>query len=1260
MDFYRILTKEPAKGRAEIIPDFRVGVDSKDLMIRGGKFYAIWDQEKGVWSRDERDVQRLVDKDLEDFAKARQEADVHVRYMEWDDTRSWHRYKQYVKESPDNFVPLDTKVMFSNSTMRKEDYASFQLSYALDEGDISAWDKLTSTLYAPAEREKFEWAIGAIIAGDAKWIQKFLVFYGSHGTGKSTILKIVEKLFPGYCAAFDGKALGSSTQDFALEAFGNHPLVAIQHDSDLSKIEDNARLNSIISHEAMTINEKYKSIYEARIDAILLMASNQPVKISDAKSGIIRRLIDVHPTGITFAPGEYFALLSRVMFELGAIAWHCLQVHQALGPNYYNAYRPTEMMLQTDAIYNFIEDHFDVFKAQDHVTLHQAWEMYKKWCEESGIKYPLSRQKLREELRNYFLNFSPREYVDGQTARSVYQGFIGDRFKGPKAENGYSIVKLDETKSLLDEELSGQSAQYASTEDTPEKPWRNVTTRLEDIDSGMVHFLKVPPNHIVIDFDLKAVNGHTALERNLEAASHWPPTYAEISKSGDGIHLHYNYDGDVSKLATQYQEGIEVKVYSGNASLRRRLTWCNAIPIATISSGLPLKKQEKMLTPKTITSEKGLRELINRNLRKEIHPGTKPSVDFIKKILDDAYESGIKYDVSDLKTKIVAFANNSTNQAALSLKTVREMKWTSDDGELSSDSQVVVDDDRIAFFDVEVYKNLFVVCWKFLGSDTVIELVNPKPFEIEQLFRLKLVGFYNRRFDNHILYAASMGASNEDLYKLAIKLIEGNKGVAFGSAYNLSYADVWDFSSEKMSLKKFEIKLGILHMELDFPWDQPVNEKDWGRVVEYCSNDVRATEAVFEDRKGDFIARQILAELSGLTVNDTTQAHTAKIIFGNDKHPQKKFNYTDLSQEFPGYKFELGKSSYKGEDPGEGGYVYAEPGMYEKVAVLDVVSMHPTSIEILNLFGPYTKNFSDLKRARVLIKHGEFDQARKMLDGRLSPFLVPISDLGDVDNADALSYALKIVINTVYGLTSAKFDNPFRDVRNVDNIVAKRGALFMIDLKEQLQDAGHQVVHIKTDSVKIPNATPEAIAMVKTIGSLYRYEFDHEETYDKFCLVNDAVYVAGLQKVPWDGGFPGYDWKAVGAQFQHPYVFKTLFSGEDLEFRDYCEARSVIKGAMYLDLTGSDLDQPDHTKMRHVGRTGLFVPVLTGGGVLYRMHEDRYYAVSGTKNHLWMEAHAAEALGDQVKIDMSYFEKLKTDAIATIEKFGSFRDFVER
>jgi hypothetical protein len=413
------------------------------------------------------------------------------------------------------------------------------------------------------------------------------------------------------------------------------------------------------------------------------------------------------------------------------------------------------------------------------------------------------------------------------------------------------------------------------------------------------------------------------------------------------------------------------------------------------------------------------------------------------------------------------------------------------------------------------------------------------------------------------------------------------------------------------------------------------------------------------------VARQILAELSGLTVNDTTQNHTAKIIFGdNIKTAHKEFVYTDLSTQFPGYKFELGKSYYKAEEPGEGGYVYAEPGMYENVAVLDIVSMHPTSIEILNLFGPYTKNFSDLKKARVAIKRRDFDNARKMLDGRLARFLEPTTDLGDVDNPEALAYALKIVVNTVYGLTSAKFDNPFRDIRNIDNIVAKRGALFMIDLKHTLQDEGYQVIHIKTDSVKIPNATPEAISAVKTFGSFYGYEFEHEATYDKFCLVNDAVYVAGIQAVPWEEGTPKYHWTTVGAQFQHPYVFKSLFSGQELQFEDYCEARSVVKGAMYL-YTGPErpvngvLDG-DTKLLKHVGRTGLFVPVERDGGALYRFFDGKYYAVSGTKGHLWMEADVAieAAEKEDLQIDMSYFDKLKDDAVKAIEQFGLFAEFV--
>ncbi len=577
------------------------------------------------------------------------------------------------------------------------------------------------------------------------------------------------------------------------------------------------------------------------------------------------------------------------------------------------------------------------------------------------------------------------------------------------------------------------------------------------------------------------------------------------------------------------------------------------------------------------------------------------------------------------------------------------MKFQS--GDEDGEAVVELDDDRVVFFDVETYPNLFVICWKFLGDDKVVKMINPQAHEVAALFRLKLVGFYNRRYDNHMIYAASLGHSNEQLFKLSQKLIEGDRSVPFGQAYNLSYADIWDFSSKKASLKKFEIDLGILHMELDLPWNQPVEEKEWKRVTEYCANDVRATEAVFEDRKGDFVARQILTELSGLTVNDTTQRHTAKILFGDNKRPQREFVYKDLSKEFPGYKFELGKSFYKDENPGEGGYVYAEPGIYENVAVLDVASMHPSSIEILNLFGPYTKKYTELKAARIAIKRGKYTKAREMMDGKLKPYL------DDESGAEQLAYALKIVINIVYGLTSAKFDNPFKDNRNIDNIVAKRGALFMIELKKMIQDEGYTVAHIKTDSVKIPNADKKIIDKVKSYGGLYGYDFEHEVTYDKFCLVNDAVYVAGLKPVPWEDPYPKLEWTAVGAQFQHPFVFKELFSGELIEFKDYCEGKSVSKGTMYLDY-GAEEPQ-DHTSMRHIGKTGLFVPVNIDGGILWRVNEDKYYRVSGTKGHLWTEATVAEALGDKLKVDMGYFNELKDKAICTIEEFGSFESFIK-
>ena len=226
-------------------------------------------------------------------------------------------------------------------------------------------------------------------------------------------------------------------------------------------------------------------------------------------------------------------------------------------------------------------------------------------------------------------------------------------------------------------------------------------------------------------------------------------------------------------------------------------------------------------------------------------------------------------------------------------------------------------------------------------------------------------------------------------------------------------------------------------------------------------------------------------------------------------------------------------------------------------------------------------------------------------------------------------------------MTSAKFDIPFRDLRNKDNIVAKRGALFMVDLKNEVQARGFTVAHIKTDSIKIPNATQEIIDFVFDFGKQYGYNFEHEATYDEMCLVNDAVYIARK----------GDKWEAVGAQFQHPYVYKTLFSKEEVGFNDLCETKSVSKGSIYLD-TSDEKPLALSKTMRFIGRIGRFVPVIKNGGTLYRVYEDKFYAVTGTKGYHWAEAEVARNLPLHM-IDLSYYDELVDKARLALERYGA-------
>lgn len=370
---------------------------------------------------------------------------------------------------------------------------------------------------------------------------------------------------------------------------------------------------------------------------------------------------------------------------------------------------------------------------------------------------------------------------------------------------------------------------------------------------------------------------------------------------------------------------------------------------------------------------------------------------------------------------------------------------------------------------------------------------------------------------------------------------------------------------------------------------------------------------------------------------------------------------------FPDYDFIDGKNMYRGIDIGFGGYITSNPGIYENVALLDVQSMHPTSVINMNCFGKYTQKYKDIYDARVLIKHHDYEDAKKLLNGLLTPYL------SDEKSADDLAKALKLCLNSTYGLTAASFDNPFRDPRNKNNIVALRGALFMKTLQDEIESRGFRIVSIKTDSIKIVNATKEIVEFAINFAKEYGYTFEFEAAYSRICQVNDADYIARIADPEWCketyGQIPGEnakhpnEWTVTGAQFAVPYVFKTLFSKDPIEFDDLCETKSV-KTAIYLDMN-EGLPDGEHNYI-FVGRVGRFTPIKpgNGGGLLMREGEDpktgevKYSSVTGSKGYRWLESEAVKELGKEGAIDRSYYDRLVNEAVEAISKYGDFEWFV--
>jgi len=144
---------------------------------------------------------------------------------------------------------------------------------------LHAWDEMLETFYDDEDRLKIEWAVGSILCDGPK---KTLIFFGAAATGKSTVLRIINKVFSENLT--DGKTLTD---------------VSLQHDG-------------------------FRKIANKHIFA----ASN----VFPTDLGVMV----VQSTGNTIPFEIYKGFMKTIEDAHTEIADQCKYVYQNLGPDYYD------------------------------------------------------------------------------------------------------------------------------------------------------------------------------------------------------------------------------------------------------------------------------------------------------------------------------------------------------------------------------------------------------------------------------------------------------------------------------------------------------------------------------------------------------------------------------------------------------------------------------------------------------------------------------------------------------------------------------------------------------------------------------------------------------------------------------------------------------------------------------------------------------------------------------------------------------------
>ena len=362
------------------------------------------------------------------------------------------------------------------------------------------------------------------------------------------------------------------------------------------------------------------------------------------------------------------------------------------------------------------------------------------------------------------------------------------------------------------------------------------------------------------------------------------------------------------------------------------------------------------------------------------------------------------------------------------------------------------DQDQYLFYDIEVFSHNAFVVFKDINKKLKRVFHNNFVHLLDFIKGKTLIGFNNYWYDDKILTYMLELKSVKQIKELNDKIIAG-ENVKFLNKAKFNSLDVFQqIDVSNPSLKKIEGSMGkmILESSVPFSIDRPLTDQEYNEVLNYCMYDVDTTIDIYKIRvKSYFQPKHSLIEMLGKkdAIKWNTTTISANLLL---KKPLPKWSNIRVEEELlelvpPEVRqlwLEKDKGSVTIQEFGNE-IQFAFGGLHgahqtkkrvKDVKLLDVASMYPNIILILQALGAATGKYREILEKRLQVKHTD----------------------------KILSDALKLILNSVYGNLNNQYSILYNPKAALS--VCAYGQIALFELCKRIAPFT-EIININTDGV---------------------------------------------------------------------------------------------------------------------------------------------------------------------------------------------------